>query len=100
MCPTPRGEAGRGSGSPGRRVGGIGEPLLTAGGSVGGDESILELQWRWSHNTANVLKATKLYGLKWVRWQMLCYMNFNMIRKTWCWITSCIFMNPEFQTRR
>lgn len=85
---------------PGAEGGRHGEPLLTAGGSVGGDESILELQWRWSHNTANVLKATKLYGLKWVRWQMLCYMNFNMIRKTWCWITSCIFMNPEFQTRR
>lgn len=81
------------AGAEGRRGRGV-----TADASIGGDKSILELPWRRPHNTANVLKATKLYSVKWLRWQILCYMNFN-IRETWRKIISCIFMSLEFQTR-
>lgn len=39
-------------------------------------------------------------GLKWLRRHIVCYVSFNVIRKTWFWIASRMFTNPEFPARR
>ena len=55
------------SGCQGLRVGGNGEGLLNAYVvSSWGDENVLEIQWQRLLNIVNVLKATKLYTLKWL----------------------------------
>lgn len=45
--------------------------------SVWGDEESSRIRWWWIHNNANALNATEPYTLKWLSWEIICYMYFT-----------------------
>lgn len=40
--------------------------------------------WCWLHNIVNVLQASELYAGKWLKWSILCYLNFISIKRKIC----------------